>query len=83
MSGFTRFPLLTGAHLCKADEAATQVRTAESEGRTDYDAPPNWFILLGGCTVESLEAPLQTVLQYPLVQKAQVGRYLLEHPPED
>ncbi|MER9216832.1 hypothetical protein NKI54_33450 [Mesorhizobium sp. M0663] len=79
VSGFTRFPLLTGAHLCKADEEATQVRTAESEGRTDYDAPPNWFILLEACTAESLEAPIQTVLQHPLVRKAQVGRYLHEY----
>ncbi|TIU23721.1 MAG: hypothetical protein E5W49_02960 [Mesorhizobium sp.] len=79
VSGFTRFPLLTGAHLCKADEEATQVRTVESEGRTDYDAPPNWFILLEGCTVESLETPVQAVLQHPLVRKAQIGRYLLEY----
>ncbi|MER8403112.1 hypothetical protein, partial [Mesorhizobium sp. M1348] len=79
VSGFTRFPLLTGAHLCKADEEATQVRRVESEGRRDYDAPPNWFILLEGCTVESLEAPVQAVLQHPLVRKAQVGRYLLEY----
>lgn len=79
VSGVTRFPLLTGAHLCKVDEEATQVRTAESEGRTDYDTPPNWFILLEGCTVESLETPVQAVLQHPLVRKAQVGRYLLEY----
>ncbi|MER8792412.1 hypothetical protein NKH71_32140 [Mesorhizobium sp. M0983] len=79
VSSTARFPLLTGAHLCKADEEATQVRTAESEGRTDYDAPPNWFILLEGCTVESLEAPLQAVLQHPDIRKAQVGRYLLEY----
>ncbi|RWM26330.1 hypothetical protein [Mesorhizobium sp.] len=79
VSSTTRFPLLTGAHLCKADEAATQVRTAESEGRTDYDASPDWFILLEGCTVESLETSVQAVLQHPLVRKAQVGRYLLEY----
>lgn len=79
VSSIMEFPLLTGAHLCKADKEATQVRTAESEGRTDFDAPPNWFILLEGCTVESLEAPIQAVLQHSGVRNAQVGRYLLEY----
>ncbi|MBA1145101.1 hypothetical protein [Mesorhizobium neociceri] len=72
-------PLITGAHLCKSDEEATEVRTAESEGRTDFDAPPNWFMLLEACTVESLEAPVQAVLQHPMVRQAQVGRYSLEY----
>ncbi|MER9274068.1 hypothetical protein [Mesorhizobium sp. M0643] len=72
-------PLMTGAHLCKSDEDATGVRTAEHEGRTDYDAPPNWFLLLEACTVGALDAPLQAVLQHPVVRKAQVGRYLLEY----
>ncbi|MES0057204.1 hypothetical protein NKJ66_26840 [Mesorhizobium sp. M0078] len=72
-------PLMTGAHLCKSDEEATGIRTAESDGRTDYDAPPNWFLLLEGCTVEALEAPLHALLQHPVVRKAQVGRYLLEY----
>lgn len=75
----TPLPLLTGAHLCKADDEATQVRSAESEGRTDYDAPPNWFILLEACTVESLEQPIRAVIQHPLVRNAQVGRYVLEY----
>ncbi|RWH78024.1 hypothetical protein [Mesorhizobium sp.] len=72
-------PLITGAHLCKADEEATGVRTAESEGRTDFDAPPNWFLLLEACTVESLEGPVQAVLKHPMVRQAQVGRYTLEY----
>lgn len=72
-------PLMTGAHVCKADEEATGVRTAESEGRTDFDTPPNWFMLLEACTVESLEGPVQAVLKHPKVRQAQVGRYMLEY----
>ncbi|ESX84279.1 hypothetical protein X755_31945 [Mesorhizobium sp. LNJC405B00] len=79
VSSIAQFPLVTGAHLCKADEEATQVRTAESEGRTDYDGPPNWFILIEGCTVESLDVPVQTVLQHRLVREPQVGHYLLQY----
>lgn len=79
VSDVVKSPLMTGAHLCKSDEEATGVRTAESEGRTDYDSPPNWFILLEGCTVESLDSPVQTVLQHPIVREARVGRYLLEY----
>ncbi|WP_143748470.1 hypothetical protein [Mesorhizobium carmichaelinearum] len=79
LSRVLQSPLMTGAHLCKSDGEATGVRTAESQGRTDYDAPPNWFILLEACTVEALEAPVQAVLQHSVVRKAQVGRYLLEY----
>ncbi|MER9230276.1 hypothetical protein NKJ48_33015 [Mesorhizobium sp. M0114] len=79
MSKATQSPLMTGAHLCKSDGEATGARSAESKGRTDYDAPPDWFILLEGCTVKSLEAPVQAVLEHPAVRKAQVGQYLLEY----
>ncbi|MEI8703452.1 hypothetical protein [Mesorhizobium sp. ISC15] len=79
VSHIIQSPLMTGAHLCKSDEEATGIRTAESDGRTDYDAPPSWFLLLEACTVEALEAPLQAVLQHAVVRKAQVGRYLLEY----
>ncbi|RWD39604.1 MAG: hypothetical protein EOS59_32620 [Mesorhizobium sp.] len=79
VSRVMHLPLMTGAHLCKSDEEATGVRTAESDGRSDLDAPPNWFMLLEACTLESLEAPVQAVLQHPNVRNAQVGRYLLEY----
>ncbi|WP_292254557.1 hypothetical protein [Mesorhizobium sp.] len=79
VSSVAQSPLMTGAHLCKSDGEATGARTAESDGRTDYDAPPNWFILLEACTVESLEAPVQAVLRHPIVRDAQVGKYLIEY----
>ncbi|MBB6413792.1 hypothetical protein [Mesorhizobium sangaii] len=79
VSNLMEFPLITGAHLCKSDEQATGIRTAEHEGRTDYDAPPNWFILVETCTPESLEAPIQAVLEHPIVRNAIVGRYAAEY----
>jgi hypothetical protein len=79
MSTLSQSPLVTGAHLCAADEEATAVRTAESEGRTDYDTPPSWFILLEGCTVESLEGPVSAVKQHPFVLQPRVGRYFVEY----
>ncbi|CAN7742964.1 hypothetical protein [Mesorhizobium sp. LjNodule214] len=79
VSQIMQSPLMTGAHLCESDEEATGIRTAESDGRTDYDTPPNWFFLLEGCTAEALETPLNALLQHPVVRKAQVGRYLLEY----
>lgn len=79
ISELIQLPLMTGAHLCKSDEQATGVRTAEHKGRTDYDAPPNWFILLEACTPESLEGPIREVLEQPIVRDAIVGRYVVEY----
>jgi hypothetical protein len=39
-------PRVTGAHLCRADDAASGAATAESKGRTDIQAPPGWFALV-------------------------------------
>ncbi|MEO8714824.1 MAG: hypothetical protein ABI369_07415 [Acetobacteraceae bacterium] len=45
-------PRVTGAHLCRADDAASSVKTAESRARTDIGAPPSWFVM-----VEATDAP--------------------------
>ncbi|MER8950137.1 hypothetical protein [Mesorhizobium sp. M0809] len=74
-----RLPLVCGVHLCKADNEATQVRTAESQGRTDYDAPPTWVILIEGCMTYYLKGPVAKVLEHPRVQEPRVGQYLLEY----
>ncbi|WP_139015850.1 hypothetical protein [Ensifer aridi] len=74
-----KLPLMTGAHLCKSDQEATGIRTAEHQGRTDYDAPPNWFMLFEACTLEALRVPVQTVLENPLVKDPHVGRYVHEY----
>ncbi|HSU04989.1 MAG TPA: hypothetical protein VLI93_05415 [Acetobacteraceae bacterium] len=39
-------PRITGAHLCRADQDASGVRTTETRDRADIEAPPTWFMLL-------------------------------------
>lgn len=39
-------PRICGAHLCRADEAASGIRTIETKGREDIEIPPRWFILV-------------------------------------
>lgn len=79
INGFLEYPLITGAHLGKADEDATGVRTAEHEGRSDYDPPPNWFILLEACALDALNEPVRAILAHDAVREPQVGRYLHEY----
>jgi len=47
-------PRICGAHLCAADTAASGTRTAESEGRTDIQAPPTWFALIEATDADAL-----------------------------
>ena len=37
---------ITGAHLCAGDAGASAVRTAETQGRTDIQAPPDLFVMV-------------------------------------
>ena len=48
-------PRVCGAHLCVADRAASEVRTAESQGRSDIQEPPAQFLLLEATDVAALE----------------------------
>lgn len=48
-------PRVTGAHLCRADPAASGTGTAESEGRKDLQAPPSWFILAEATDTAALD----------------------------
>jgi hypothetical protein len=41
-----RAPRIAGAHLCRADEAASAVRSRESQDRADIEVPPRWFLLI-------------------------------------
>jgi hypothetical protein len=45
---------VTGAHLCRADAAASLVRTTETKDRTDIQPPPNCFILVEATDAEAL-----------------------------
>lgn len=76
-----RAPCVTGAHLCRTDDAASGAGTAESKGRTDIGAPSAWFAMVEAAGPEAL-APL-----LPDAELAQAGAtgpilrgsYRLEH----
>src|SRR5690606_35197820 len=42
-------PRITGIHLCRADDGASNVKTTESKGRADIEAPPESFLLIEAC----------------------------------
>ncbi len=74
-------PRLTGAHLCRADEAASGVRTAETRDRGDIEVPPGWFVLLEATDVAALagalpDAALTAAGAHPPFQR---GLYRLEY----
>jgi hypothetical protein len=70
---------ITGVHLCRANDEASGTKTAESRDRTDIQAPPNWFALIEACTPEALDEPVRRMIATPGVERADVGRYLLEY----
>jgi len=76
--GLARLPLMTGAHLCRTDDDASGVKTAESTARTDIQAAPRWFVLLEACALESLSDPVQKVTSDSNVRSFAVGRYVHE-----
>ena len=53
-----RAPRITGAHLCRADDGASGISTAESKGRTDIQAPPAWFAMIEATGADALGAVL-------------------------
>jgi hypothetical protein len=46
---------VTGVHLCLADEAASNVETAERNVRADATAVPAWIVLVEGISVPDVE----------------------------
>ena len=70
---------VTGVHLCRADDAASGSKTAESRDRKDIQAPPNWFALIEACKAEALDEPVRRVMATPGIEGAQVGRYVHEY----
>ena len=49
-----KLPRICGAHLCRADQTSSQVRTAESRERTDIEAPPTWFAVIEATDAEAI-----------------------------
>ncbi|MBL8832965.1 MAG: hypothetical protein JNL71_11295 [Rhodospirillales bacterium] len=75
-------PQISGAHLCVTDREASAGKTAESRGRTDIQAAPDWVVLVEGCN----EAPVRAAMAAIVVQLRplldggpETGFYRLEH----
>ena len=58
LAGAMATPRMAGAHLCRADRAASVVRTTETQGRADIKDPPAWFILLEATDPQAAAAAL-------------------------
>jgi len=70
-----------GAHLCAADTVASGARTAESEGRTDIQAPPNWFALIEATDADAVAKllPQSAIIAAGARGPFHRGIYRLEH----
>ena len=79
MTTMARLPLVSGAHLCRADEEASGTKTAESRNRSDIQAPPGWFALIEACTAQALDEPIRFIATMDDVEVVDVGRYAHEH----
>ena len=79
MSEIASLPLVTGAHFCRADATASEVKTAESKGRTDIQVPPNCFVLIEACIFQALEQPVRLVQTTTGLGGVEIGHYLHEY----
>ncbi len=70
---------ITGAHLLKADEAASGASTAETRGRKDIEAPPRWAILVEACSLGALDTAQRSLSEILHLQKAAAGKYMHEY----
>jgi hypothetical protein len=57
----TRAPAISAAHICRADESASNVKTAEQRGRA-ANMIPRWVLMVEGATREAVEHALSTYL---------------------
>ncbi len=71
---------VTGAHLCVADRAASGVKTAEAQGRTDIGEPPAQFLMIEATDAAALAdlAPDDALLAAGATQITR-GTYILEY----
>jgi hypothetical protein len=73
-------PRVCGTHLCVGDLAASGVRTAETAGRTDIQAPPAWFAMVEATDAAALAGVLPEVLLAEAGVRGVVrGVYALEY----
>ena len=57
----TNAPAVSAAHICRADESASNVKTAEQRGRA-ANMVPRWVLMAEGATQEAVEQVLSTYL---------------------
>jgi hypothetical protein len=74
-----RLPMITGAHLAASSVDASTVRTAESKGRSDIQAPPDWFVLVEACAPEALDEPIRRLENSDCILRPIIGRYVNEY----
>lgn len=72
-------PQITGAHILKGDDAASQTKTAESKDRKDIEQPARWVILIEACSVEALAAPRALLDDHPALRAGSTGLYIHEY----
>jgi hypothetical protein len=79
MPTLARLPLVTGVHLCRADDEASRVKTAESRNRSDIEHPPSFFLLIEACAAQALEEVIRSVVTGFGMQDIRAGRYAHEY----
>jgi hypothetical protein len=57
----TKAAAISAAHICRADESASNVKTAEQRGRA-ANMIPRWVLMVEGATREAVEHALSTFL---------------------
>lgn len=75
-------PAISAAHVCRADESASNVKTAEQRGRA-ANMVPRWVVMVEGATREAVENALSTHLNDAALRdlgalEAQQGIYSLQ-----
>ncbi|MGE7472026.1 hypothetical protein ACQKLX_21490 [Bosea sp. NPDC003192] len=73
---------ISAAHVCRADESASNVKTAEQRGRA-ANMVPRWVVMVEGATQEAVENALSTHLNDAILRdlgalEAQQGIYRLQ-----
>jgi hypothetical protein len=73
---------IAGVHLCLADEAVSNVETAEKRARPDTTRVPTWIVLIEGIGLDEVGAAAE-ILAPALMQHhahaIEIGIYRLEH----
>lgn len=72
-------PEITGAHILKGDDAASNTKTAESKNRKDIEQPPRWIILVEACSIEAFAGVRALLNDHPVLRTAKLGVYRHEY----